>query len=303
MALADQVAHHRLQWRDLQFLRPDGGAEGGKARSFRPAAIPKSFCMAGGIGAPACSRVCAACSPSRCGMRREQTLILVRDRFGKKPMHYAALPDGRLVFGSEIKSLLKASGPGSTRSIRKRWRISSPMAMCPIPRPSMPRSAKLPAAHALDRAPRPAIRDAALLESAGRFSRDEHCTDAKAEMVDALRHAVKLRLISDVEVGALLSGGVDSSAVVSLMAGLQSLADQHFLHRLQGEAITTKAPYAKAVSDALSHQPSQSDRGSRRISACCRDCPPFMTSRSATFPRFPTFAVCKLARQIGEGGA
>jgi asparagine synthase (glutamine-hydrolysing) len=40
---------------------------------------------------------------------REQSLILARDRFGKKPMHYAALPDGRLVFGSEIKSLLKVS--------------------------------------------------------------------------------------------------------------------------------------------------------------------------------------------------
>src|SRR6201999_3203918 len=40
----------------------------------------------------------------------QQTLVLARDRFGKKPMHYAALPDGRLVFGSEIKSLLKVPG-------------------------------------------------------------------------------------------------------------------------------------------------------------------------------------------------
>ena len=45
---------------------------------------------------------------------KEQTLVLARDRFGKKPLHYAALADGTLAFGSEIKSLLRVPGIGRT---------------------------------------------------------------------------------------------------------------------------------------------------------------------------------------------
>ena len=97
----------------------------------------------------------------------EQTLVLVRDRFGKKPMHYAAMPDGRLVFGSEIKSLLK---------VRDLDRKLDPEAVedffaygyVPDPKTIYAAIRKLPAAACPDRAPRPTpLGDAALLEPAG----------------------------------------------------------------------------------------------------------------------------------------
>jgi len=235
----------------------------------------------------------------------QQTLVLVRDRFGKKPMHYAELADGKLVFGSEIKSLLKA--PGLNRSL-------DPIAVedfftygyVPDPKTIYAAIRKLPAAHALivrrGQAPE-LMRYWNLLDQLRARTVPAH---PKQAMVDVLRHAVKLRLISDVEVGALLSGGVDSSAVVSLMAGLQEAPVSTFSIGFE-ERDYDESGYAKAVSDryGTSHHTRIVDPGDFSL---LPRLPSIYDEPFGDISALPTFAVCKLARQTvkaaltGDGG-
>ena len=236
---------------------------------------------------------------------REQSLVLARDRFGKKPMHYAALPDGRLVFGSEIKSLLKV--PGLDRKLDLAA-VEDFFTYGYIPDPKTIYAAirKLPAAHALiARRGRPLelLRYWNLLDNFPVRSVPEQ---AGATMVEALRQSVKLRLISDVEVGALLSGGVDSSAVVSLMAGLQDTPISTFSIGFD-ERDYDESAYAQAVSQRYHtrHHTRVVDPGDFSL---LPRLPGIYDEPFGDISALPTFAVCKLARQsvkaalTGDGG-
>lgn len=155
--------------------------------------------------------------------RNQQTLFLARDRMGVKPMHYAWLPDGTFVFGSELKVI--TAHPGFVRDI-------DPLAVedyfsfgyVPDPRCIYRNAHKLPAAHTLT------LRRGDVKQAQPVPYWDVHFTndnpislaDAEAELRDRVRESVKLRLIADVPLGAFLSGGVDSSAVVATMAGLST---------------------------------------------------------------------------------
>jgi len=131
-------------------------------------------------------------------------------------------------------------------------------------------------------------------------------TDAKAEMVELLRHSVKLRLISDVEVGALLSGGVDSSAVVSQMAGLESQSISTFSIGFK-EKDYDESPYAEAVA-ARYHTRHRSQIVDPADFSLLPRLPSIYDEPFGDISALPTFAVCKLARQsvkaalTGDGG-
>ncbi|MEP7063551.1 MAG: XrtA/PEP-CTERM system amidotransferase [Betaproteobacteria bacterium] len=154
--------------------------------------------------------------------RNRATLFLARDRLGVKPLYYAILPDGMLVFGSELKSLL-AHG-GLARDIDP-CAVEEYFALGYVaePRTIFRGAHKLPPAQTL------AIRRAHPLPPPReywdvRFSLDSPTTlvDACAELTRRLQESVRLRMISEVPLGAFLSGGVDSSAVVAMMAGLSN---------------------------------------------------------------------------------
>jgi asparagine synthase (glutamine-hydrolysing) len=149
---------------------------------------------------------------------RRETLLLARDRLGVKPMHYAVLPDGKLLFGSELKSLL-AHGGFATDLDPCAVEEYFALGYVPDPRTIFRGAAKLPPAHTLvwrRGDARPALREYWDVE----FTLDNPVSevDACAELVARLDESVRLRLISEVPLGAFLSGGVDSSAVVSTMA-------------------------------------------------------------------------------------
>jgi asparagine synthase (glutamine-hydrolysing) len=152
--------------------------------------------------------------------RNAQTLFMARDRLGIKPMHYAFLPDGMLAFGSELKTLL--CFPNLSREIDPRA-VEDYFAYgyVPEPRTIFSSALKLEPGHTLtlkvgQAAPPPKkYWDVPFAPHAP--MRDD---EMEAELVERLREAVSSHMIADVPLGAFLSGGVDSSAIVAMMAGL-----------------------------------------------------------------------------------
>ena len=147
--------------------------------------------------------------------RTARTLLLARDRAGIKPLHFAER-DGRLYFGSEIKCLLAAGAV--TREL-------DPLALdhylallyAPADRAMFKGVRKLPPGHYLRwRDGRLDIRRYWQIPETETFRGSE--ADALAELKAVLTDAVRSHLMSDVPLGAFLSGGVDSSLVVGLMA-------------------------------------------------------------------------------------
>jgi len=150
--------------------------------------------------------------------RNSETLFMARDRLGVKPLYYALLPDGWLVFGSEMKSVL-AHG-GASRDIDPQA-MEEYLALGYVPEPKTIYTSvrKLSPGHSmtLRRGGRPS---SPVPYWDIRFTGDNRVSDsdAQAELVERLRESVSLRMISEVPLGAFLSGGVDSSAVVAMMA-------------------------------------------------------------------------------------
>jgi asparagine synthase (glutamine-hydrolysing) len=147
--------------------------------------------------------------------RRSRMLLIARDRIGIKPLHYAEL-NGRLYFGSEIKSLL--SVPDLPRDLDLDA-FDHYLSFLYTPRDgSIFRAVKkLPPGHLLTwKDGRVEVERYWQLPATESFTGSEQ--DAVSQLRGVLRDAVRSHLISDVPLGAFLSGGVDSSLVVGLMA-------------------------------------------------------------------------------------
>ena len=151
---------------------------------------------------------------------RRKQLVLARDRLGKKPLYYQATPE-QVLFGSELKTL--AACPGFRREISPRA-IDQFLTYQYIPHPHTiyEHSRKVPPGHSV------VIRDGQLKVSKywqvnWRFEQDITQAEASSKLTELLTDSVRLRLRSDVPLGAFLSGGVDSSLIVALA---QSQLDQ-----------------------------------------------------------------------------
>ncbi|GMQ86812.1 MAG: amidotransferase 1, exosortase A system-associated [Gammaproteobacteria bacterium] len=152
--------------------------------------------------------------------RNQRTLFLARDRLGIKPLYYSLLGDGQLLFGSELKSLMAHDGLPrkiDPHSVEDYFGFG----YVPEPRTIFTNVFKLEPGHTLT-----VRRGNVNLEARQYWDADftpngiSDDREAGSELIERLREAVKIRLISEVPLGAFLSGGVDSSAVVALMAGL-----------------------------------------------------------------------------------
>jgi asparagine synthase (glutamine-hydrolysing) len=201
--------------------------------------------------------------------RAERALWLVRDRFGVKPLYYGwtggvaasagsrTLPSsGALVFASELKALRAC--PGWTGSVdRGALTLFMRHGYVPGPLSIHPEARKLRPGHLLrvDLANARAeercwwhSRDLVRRGAAGRFAgRDAEAIDA----VDAaLCESVRLRMVADVPLGAFLSGGIDSSAVVAAMQAQSSRPVRTFTIGF-GPKEFDEAPYARAVARHL----------------------------------------------------
>ena len=150
---------------------------------------------------------------------RHKRLVLARDRFGKKPVVYAEKA-GRLWFGSEFQALLADSAIERDLDYEALDEYMSFMSV-PAPLTIYKQIRKLPPAHVLVRDAR-GTRVQRYWKLAYLPKRKITEQDAAAEVRRLLTEAVRKRLISEVPLGAFLSGGVDSSAVVAIMAGLSN---------------------------------------------------------------------------------
>ncbi|MEZ6030003.1 MAG: asparagine synthase (glutamine-hydrolyzing) [Hyphomonadaceae bacterium] len=146
----------------------------------------------------------------------KRELLLARDRIGKKPLYYAQ-PNGDLVFGSEIKAILKWPGLRREANLRAIHHYLS-MQYVPSPLTAFGGVFALPPGHLAVCRAGEVIQPKRYwdIPSPGVAKRREG--DLASELRDLLARAVKRRLVADVPVGAFLSGGVDSSSVTALMA-------------------------------------------------------------------------------------
>jgi len=154
--------------------------------------------------------------------RNRDTLFMARDRLGVKPLFYAVLPDGCIAFGSELKVLMQH--PALDRRIDPHA-VEEYFALGYVAEPlTIFRGAKkLGAAETLTvRRGEPIPEPQSYWDV--RFTLDNPIglEDAQAELTERLRESIRLRMISEVPLGAFLSGGVDSSAVVAMMAGVSN---------------------------------------------------------------------------------
>jgi len=177
---------------------------------------------------------------------RSKTMLLARDRFGKKPLFYAEHGDG-LLFASEIKSLLQ--WPGFAREVDLEVVHNYlTFGYCIGARSAFSGVRKVPPAHYLIASPgRPSRLErywqlAAVDPGLARSSRKA----LRQELIDRLDDAIRCRLMADVPLGAFLSGGVDSSAVVARMS---TMLDEPVKTFSVGFAIEgyDETPYAEAV--------------------------------------------------------
>ncbi|MES2116734.1 MAG: XrtA/PEP-CTERM system amidotransferase [Pseudomonadota bacterium] len=238
--------------------------------------------------------------------RNEQTLFLARDRLGVKPLYYARLDNGQLAFASELKALLLH--PAMPRAL-------DPLAVedyfaygyVPDPRTIFERARKLPPGHTL------CVRKGGAVPATQPywdvpFAPVAVASPAQAadELTARLAEAVRMRLVAEVPLGAFLSGGVDSSAVVAMMA--QCMQEPVNTCAIAfGDPRYDETSYARAVAAhcATRHHELRvdgQDTGLIDQLATLYD-EPFADSSA-----LPTYRVCQLARQrvtvalSGDGG-
>jgi len=177
---------------------------------------------------------------------RRRKLLLARDRLGKKPLHYA-LDGQRLLFGSEIKSILTVA-PELAEVNQEALLQYMYFGYIPDPLTAFTAIQKLPPGHLLEfENGKISVRQYWDLPRYGAHPprSEEECLE---EMEHRLTEAVRIRLISDVPLGALLSGGTDSSTVVALMARASSQPVKTFAIGFRDQEFN-EAPYAQMVAE------------------------------------------------------
>jgi asparagine synthase (glutamine-hydrolysing) len=177
---------------------------------------------------------------------KRESLLLARDRLGKKPLYYA-LRDGRLYFASEIKAML-AVAPQLAEIDAEGIVQFFYFGYVPDPYSAFKRIRKLPPGHLAEyKNSELQLRQYWDVPQYGTHDpgSDEACLE---EMEWRLEEAVRIRLISDVPLGAMLSGGVDSSIVVALMARCSSTPPNTFSIGFE-KADFNEAEYARSVAE------------------------------------------------------
>ncbi len=234
---------------------------------------------------------------------RKQCLFIGRDRLGKKPLYYYHDRE-RLVFGSELKSILQV------KSIPRRV---SPEALdlyltyeyIPAPHTIFADLKKLPAGHTIT------IHDNGKTELRRYWDLHFHENGHRPQelrqgLVDLLQDAVKIRLMSDVPLGAFLSGGIDSSCIVALMARVMDQPVKTFSIGFE-EGSYNELYYAREIARHFKTDHHEMIIRSNALE-WTEKLVKHLDEPLGDFSIFPTFLVAQMARQhvtvalSGDGG-
>jgi asparagine synthase (glutamine-hydrolysing) len=237
---------------------------------------------------------------------RTGRLLLARDRTGKKPLFYCA-QDGRLTFGSEIKALL------ACRWIRAQpdlGRVGEYFTFGYVPNPHTLYDGidQVPPASVVAYGPQGLQPPHRYWDVTPPRSRELEAGRPDLERIaDLLGDATERRLVSDVPLGALLSGGIDSSLVVGLMARAASEPVRTFAVGFADHASFDERSYARTVAQRFATEHTEYVVRPDAVALLDRllwhHDQPFGDSSA-----IPTYLVCELAREHvtvvlnGDGG-
>ena len=238
--------------------------------------------------------------------RNQDCLFLARDRIGIKPLYYGVTEDGFFLFGSELKVL--TGHPRFSKRIRDEA-VEDYFAFGYVPDPKtiFCSAFKLPPGHTVrigrqHRIPEP--RKYWDVPFSPVVDADGDALDR--ELIDRLKAAVDRRLIAEVPLGAFLSGGVDSSAIVAMMGQLSTDAVNTCCIAF-GDPSFNESQFAQQVADRYKtrHHVSQVDPDDFSL---VERLPYFYDEPFADSSAIPTYRVCQLARErvtvalSGDGG-
>ncbi len=179
---------------------------------------------------------------------RAQRLLLARDRAGKKPLSYRRTPDGGLAFASELGALVRGFPELPVEADLPAIDEYLTLQYVPSPHTAYRGIHKLPAAHMAILEPGRGLTIRRYWSKPTGVERTGSEEDLARELRDLLAAAVRRRLVADVPVGAFLSGGVDSSAVVALMATQSTRPIQTFSIGFP-DASDSELPWARTVAE------------------------------------------------------
>ncbi len=244
--------------------------------------------------------------------RQERTLHLVRDRLGEKPLYYGEI-GGSFVFGSELKALRAFPNSGleidrdALAGLLQFQYIPSP---CSIYRgirklePGALLSVHVTQTGTFTCSAPKRYWSIDPIESTERRPDEGRLVD---ELDSLLRDSVKRQMISDVPLGAFLSGGIDSSTIVALMQAQSARPVRTFTIGFQEEGFN-EAHYAKAVARHLGTDHTEFYVTPREAAAVIPRLPEIYDEPFADSSQIPTFLVSRLTRQhvtvslSGDGG-
>jgi asparagine synthase (glutamine-hydrolysing) len=182
---------------------------------------------------------------------RRRRLLLARDRIGVKPLYFAALAQ-TLVFASEIKALFRHPS-AMPRLNEDALSLYLTFAATPAPNTLFEGVQKLPPGHRLivdgDTGRRTLERYWAPLPDPVELGKRRQPEEYVERLEQLVRESIGLRMMSDVPYGAFLSGGVDSSLNVALMAELADRPVSTFSVAIEGDAASDELSFARAVAE------------------------------------------------------
>lgn len=231
--------------------------------------------------------------------RKQKSIILARDPFGEKPLLYTVRGDA-LAFASELSALLavptlkSSPDPQAIARYLHDWYVPSPLSI-------MSGINKLPPASYLQwkAGSEPEIKtywSVAQLVEPGRANLLNNDKAAIDELEQVMTESVKLRMLSDVPLGAMLSGGIDSSLVTALMQKLSSTPVQTFTIGFDDKDVD-ESQHAAAVSNHLGTKHTLLNLSEADALAIAPNMGSLYDEPFADASQIPTYLVSKLARQ------
>jgi asparagine synthase (glutamine-hydrolysing) len=235
--------------------------------------------------------------------RERQELTLARDRLGEKPLYYAEC-GSTFVFGSELKALRALSGwRGAPSATALRWLLR--LNYIPAPWSIYDSTFKLEPGSMLTlgvnggrfTTRRQKFWDIEALARAGSESPLDGSPEEVVDQVDSLvRKAVARQMVSDVPIGAFLSGGVDSSLVVATMQASSSKPVRTFTVAFKDKKFD-ESPYARAIATHLGTDHSEEALDVRDALDLIPSLPDVYDEPFGDSSQLPTMLVCRMARR------